>query len=94
MKDKTIYSKRAWLNPISEGDTGAIQAHVTMSAFRNSKMWIDSYVSIWDCGKKITLDFSSDAKRQTKARLKKINIMLEVLEGVKEGLTEASEELK
>lgn len=81
-------SSRKWLNPVSHEDSGAIQWHVTCDNVHS----IDAYVTIWDCGRKITLSlncYGIEGVREAKQRAQKINLLIEELTKMKQALGEA-----
>lgn len=79
-------SSRKWLNPKGHYDTGAIQWDVRCSGSIHT---IESDLSIWDCGKKITLNFSAYKPQDLKERAKKINLLISELEALRDALGEA-----
>lgn len=78
MKDKTFLNKREWLNSKTDCDTGAV--HTTVSADEYS---LNADMTLWDCSKKITLNFSIWDKsgiKQRKAKIAKLINHLKQLE--------------
>jgi len=67
-----------WLNPLSSNDTGAVQASGSYDEY-----WIDLSVDIWDCSRKISLDFSILGPKSYKERLKKLDNLIQILEECK-----------
>jgi hypothetical protein len=76
-------AKRVWLNPLSSDDTGAIQAKGKYDEY-----WIDLSVDVWDCSRKITLDFSVLGPKSYKERIKKLDNLITLLEECKNFIEE------
>lgn len=82
------------LNPPSSPDTGIVK--VTSNLSRDLTDW-DIELTIWDCSRKITLDFSVWGglnARTINARLKKLNKLRKALDLVEDRLNEALEQGK
>lgn len=77
-------NNRIWLNPLDSHDTGALQWHVYADAYG-----MGGIISIWDCGRKISLNFDSFDEKKTKQRAKKIDQMIEELQKFKYAMGEA-----
>jgi hypothetical protein len=81
-KRKTL-AKRMWLNPIESSDTGA------MSVSGEWDEWdIAVYASIWDCSKKIELNFSVGSYRTKNQSLNKIDKMIAGLQAARDYIEE------
>ena len=84
MKEKKFLAKRKWLNPINSSDTGMIATEVLADDF-----CVGGVVDIWDCSRKITLDFNVYSKGDLSQRKKKLRIMIEMLEDVYDTMDKA-----
>lgn len=80
---KKKLSKRKWLNSLNSPDTGAVQYH---GYYDQYSMNID--MTIWDCSRKISLDFSLYEDGDYKERLKKIRILKESLQEIEDYMNE------
>jgi len=85
-KQKIHVNKREWLNPINISNSGAISYAVSSWS---DDQYIDGEMSIWDCNRKVNLDFSFGTKQGAKNVASKINKMIDALEEIKAALGEA-----
>lgn len=85
--------RRAWLNSVSDADTGAVQSSVEYEDWgHGSNNWyIAADMSIWDCSKKITLSFGFGNERDLKKRIKKIRTLTRFLEQLETDMLNAKE---
>lgn len=83
-KETTLLLKRDFLNPLGHEDSGIMESTVSYDEF-----FITSSVSIWDCGKKIALEFSIYNIQDAKERAQKIHTMIQHLRAVQTALGEA-----
>lgn len=92
MKYKRYYATRQWLNPVGHHDSGAIEAKVE----EDYGSRVAAELSIWDCGRKITLAFDFDAKNKESAaqRADKIALLIKVLTEMQEAMGVAFDERK
>lgn len=74
---------RVWLNPPNHYDTGAL--HWNVSACGS---YVDADLTIWDCGRKVTLNFSFGNDKDAKLRANKIDLVIKELAKFKEALGE------
>lgn len=81
-------SSRKWLNPKGHWDTGAIQWEVRTSGTIHV---IEGNLSIWDCGRKITLNFSAYNPQDLKQRARKLELLISELEEFREAMGKAYE---
>jgi hypothetical protein len=81
-KEVRLCSKRSWLNPKDSSDTGAIQSYGCIEG-EEGKQFFDGGLSIWDCGRKISLDLSADCVRKADQRIRKLDIIIEHCEQMK-----------
>lgn len=89
-KTKTYTSKRQWLNPIDSCNSGAIQYKVTSyTPCEDVTFDICSTLSIWDCSRKITLDFGIWEEKDAKKVAQKIQILQDALQDMKESIGKA-----
>lgn len=90
MTDKYTKVNRVWLNPIKSNDDGMCSWEVEGRAG-----YVDAYFKIWDCSRKVELDFSfsSDPRplwgASAKERATKLNILINELQKMKKALGEA-----
>ena len=84
MSEKIFHKRRDWLNPVGHWDTGAMSSKVSADADG-----IECNISIWDCGRKISLDLGIYGEKGAKQRSKKIQIMIEHLQEVQQSLGKA-----
>lgn len=82
-KKRVQLYKRKWLNPKDSSDSGMIQYNVHHD---EGTGWISAEFSVWDCGRKIVLDFDCDSDRTAKNRAKKLDILIASLLEMKEEL--------
>ena len=80
---------RKWLNPSDHEDTGLVAWYVKCRD--KDSEWVDANLSIWDCYKKISLDFDCHATKDLEVRLKKLDLLEEAIAGVRAGLLKAYE---
>lgn len=86
MTDTKYYlDKREWLNPKRHEDSGAIQYYVSHDGYG----WVDGSLTIWDCGRKVTLNLSFSSQTAAKQRAIKVNKLIHALEEMKKALGEA-----
>lgn len=85
--DKNFGHARKWLNPANDEDTGAISWSVVADGHND----IDAGISIWDCNKKITLNFDAWNDKRHIDRAKKINTIIEELIKFKDAMAKAYE---
>lgn len=85
-KDINFLTTREWLNPIGHPDTGAIEVKVSGN---NQSSWVDASVDVWDCGRKISLDFNFNNEKTAQQRAEKIDLMIKVLTDTKTALGKA-----
>lgn len=85
-KEKHYLRKRAWLNPTKSEDTGAVSCYV--SSYEGDP-YVDGDLSIWDCGRKVSLNFSIYSEKDAKDRAKKINTLISTLQEMKSALGKA-----
>lgn len=89
-KTKTYTSKRQWLNPIDSCNSGAIQYKVTSyTPCEKEDFVICATLSIWDCSKKITLDFGIWEEKDAKKVAKKIEMLQDALQDMRESIGKA-----
>ncbi len=88
MSEKIYLSKRKWLNPKGSCDSGAI--HYSVQSEYN---YVDSSLYIWDCSRKVGLAFGFSNERSAKIRLRKVNMIIEALEEMKEAMGKAYPDL-
>lgn len=79
-------SKRLWLNPKNSEDTGAVHWNVCADSY-----YLSGDFSIWDCSRKITLNFGIYNEKDAIDRAKKINMLIESLEAFRDALGKAYE---
>ena len=93
MKNKVYTKGRKWLNPIDSCNSGAIQYKVTADApYKEGVLDICAELNIWDCSKKISLDFSIWEDSDAKKVAQKIQILQDALQDIKVGLGKAYED--
>jgi len=88
-KQKTYINKRYWLNPKSVYNSGAISYSVKSYPEDEYDDSVESELSIWDCSRKITLDFSFYTLEGSKVVSKKIERLINSLEEIKLALGKA-----
>lgn len=89
---KKYVNKRLWLNPISSSNSGAVTYSVSADLGDETWQGIDAEFVIWDCYRKVGLDFSMyDAKTATEVATK-INALIVALEEFKVHLGKAWED--
>ena len=82
---KNIYrTSRKFLNPAKSYDTGILEWKVEQYG-----AGIDASFSVWDCTKKIVLDFSFTESKEANARAKKIQILIDELISFRESIADA-----
>ena len=87
-KQKTYINKREWLNPKDVYNSGAISYAVT-SYIGGDDDSVDGELTIWDCSRKVTLDFSFYTLKGSKVVSKKIDKLINSLQDIKEALGDA-----
>jgi len=87
MKEKKFLSIRKWLNPKDSADSGMVTAHVTASYGI-----VDSSLTIWDCARKITLDFGFYDEKAAVQRAQKLDLLIDTLQQMKAQMGVAFEE--
>jgi hypothetical protein len=91
-KETKLLSKRKWLNPKDHNDTGLI-AYSVLTDEGDEWASVDAFLDIWDCSRKISLNFCFDNDKQAKNRAKKIDYMISALEEMKEAMAEAYDKI-
>jgi hypothetical protein len=79
------FRKRAFLNPISTGQTSFILAEAESSNNGEYK-WGHYMLTIADCRRRIQLEFFIGTKRARRSSLKKINLLIDVLTRFRDAL--------
>jgi len=87
MKEKKFLSIRKWLNPKDSADSGMVQAFVA-----SSYGCVDSSLTIWDCSRKITLDFSFYDEKSAAQRAQKLDLLIDAMQQMKAKMGVAFEE--
>lgn len=90
MKMAHKHSTRKWLNPKSSGDSGMVTWYVEGDL--DSAYFIDATFSIWDCSRKINLNFSFSSAKAAKERADKIDFLITELQDMKDHLAIAYRE--
>ena len=85
-KEKFFVDKRFWLNPKKHSDSGAI--HYYVSGYQGDP-YVDASLTVWDCSRKTTLDFSFHDEQSAKQRAKKIDMLINALQEMKEAMGKA-----
>lgn len=75
---------RKFLNPVTHWDTGILEWNVTQE-----DSWIDGKFTVWDCSRKISLDFSFGDSKEADQRAKKLDILITELQQFREALADA-----
>lgn len=91
---KMLFKKnsRDWLNPIDSHHTGLIQHSVESSVYKDDELLsdcVDAYFSVWDCSRKVTLDFSYASYDGYQESLQKVNVLMKHLIEFKNSLMTA-----
>lgn len=86
--DKPFWVSREWLNPLGHEDIGAIDMRME---FMGRSCGV--YVNIWDCERKITLDFSFSDDKSYKERQTKLELMMKELSMLGTKMKQAKEEV-
>lgn len=82
---KSIHrTSRKFLNPAKSYDTGILEWKV-----EQYDEGIDATFSIWDCYKKIVLDFNLHDELTAKQRAKKLQILIDELISFREAIADA-----
>jgi len=89
--DKMYLSKRLWLNPKASSDSGALQYEVSIEKgyIDDKYRYLSANLDIWDCNRRISLDFGFDSDKSAKERDKKISLMITALQEIKQALGKA-----
>lgn len=84
--NKRMTYKREWLNPPTSSDSGAISY-----CYGHDYNYYQSDMTIWDCSRKITLDFgfTLGKRKEQSARIKKINILIKALIEMRDAMVNA-----
>ena len=89
IKLKQFGSKRRWLNPKSSDDTGMVSWSVSADHYS-----LDATFDVWDCSRKISLDFGvygDDITKDATYRAKKLDILIGELQAMKDAMASAYE---
>jgi hypothetical protein len=96
-KSTTLYDKRAFLNPVSEGGMAAIKADVQVTE-SETDIEVSASLGLSDCSNHIYLDFevwsSSVSKRFLRDRRKKAQRLRTIINTFLDAVEEAYEELE
>lgn len=84
MDSITISNSRQFLNPLKDDDTGLLQSHVIVHRWS-----IDAEFSIWDCNRKISLNFDCYSHEDILKRAEKVDKLIEHLQQFRKGLGKA-----
>lgn len=79
---RTNKSGRVWFNPRNLDDTGALSWNVQSSRVE----WANAHLTLRDCSRQIILDFSFGDSVEKKARLKKLDLIMDQLTKMRETL--------
>lgn len=85
--EKKYLETRHWLNPKWHDDTGMLGASVV---FKNYG-FVDANLGIWDCSRRIDLDFSFDPTKdkEVKQRVEKIDRVIKTLTEMRASMEKA-----
>lgn len=83
-KEKTFLAKRKWLNPIDHADTGMFSMDVSAESYG-----VSGTFTLWDCGRKVSLDFWVSDEKDAKARANKLDMLISGLQEMKEAMGKA-----
>jgi hypothetical protein len=89
MSDEKYFGRsRKWLNPERSSDTGMVSWEVSVW---NGDRYIDGTFHVWDCSRKISLDFncSVDKPDKCKQRADKFDILIKELQDMREAMGKA-----
>jgi hypothetical protein len=86
-KRKSLFTfrKRAFLSPISTGQTSFILAE-TESSNNGEYKWGHHMLTLADCRRRIQLEFFLGTKQARRSSLKKINLLIDVLTRFRDAL--------
>jgi hypothetical protein len=84
-----ITYRRAWLNPLKSRDSGAIAY-----SYGPSYEYFESEFTMWDCSRKITLDFgfTLGKRKPQQERIKKLNIIIDALTEIRDAIENTNKE--
>ncbi len=85
MKSDFSFRTRAFLNPVSTGDTSYILAE-TESSRDGEYRWGHYMLTIADCRRRIQLEFFLGSKQARRRSLTKINLLIDILTSFREAL--------
>ena len=77
-------SKRFWLNPKDHSDTGMVSWKVD-----GDKYGCEGTFTIWDCSRKVSLNFWCESEKEAIQRVDKIDKLIEALQEFKQAMEEA-----
>lgn len=88
---KMLFKKngRDWLNPVDSYHTGLIQHSVESSVYKDDELLancVDANFDIWDCSRKVSLDFSYSSNESYQQSLDKVNLLINHLREFKDSL--------
>ena len=83
-KEKKFGTRRRWLNPKGHSDTGMISWEVIADSAH-----VDAGFSMWDCSRKISLDFSIWEPKDAEQRAEKLDFLIEELTAMREAMADA-----
>jgi len=80
--NKPIHNVRRWLNPKDHSDSGML--HVMVDVDDDPEYpYVGVDFTIWDCSRKVTLDFSFCTMKEAKQRAEKIDLLIQELTNLK-----------
>ncbi len=90
------FSKRSWLNPRSHEDTGHVKSEACLSPWKleaETVYDISAEFALADCSRKVTLEFGCSTQKAAEQRIRKLDLVISHLEGIKEVINEHKEKL-
>lgn len=92
MSKKIDKGARQWLNPERHDDTGMFAWFVEYERDENDSYpsdWVEAALDIWDCSRKVSLNFGFSNEKQAKQRAEKIDMLITALQDMKKVMAEA-----
>ncbi len=88
-KTLRLYLKRSWLNPSKHIDTGHMKSEVSIITWESKgKTYceIDAEFTLADCYKTVTINLFCLKKKDALDRIRKLDLMMEHLQGIRSAI--------
>ena len=93
-EEEDVTRRRAWLNTLSYHSTAFVFSEVSLSVWDSERPYVDIGVTVGDCSRQVSLDFSyyANNEREYDNCLNKANILIEELTIIRDEIIKKKKE--